>query len=219
MRMALLLMACYLTGSIPFGVIVGRARGVDVCKHGSGNIGASNVLRLLGPGLAALVFAGDVLKGLIPVAVGRVLLRAWAVPQADLWLLTVALAPILGHTFSIFLRFRGGRAVSATLGTLLGMSWHAGLIGLGIWLVVVALTRYISVASIIASSCVPIYLALTGASPAWAIFWTAIAALIIARHIPNIGRLVEGTESKIGERVEVAAGGGKATADRADCAD
>ena len=203
MGIAVLLLYSYLLGSIPFGVIVGRARGVDIRQHGSGNIGATNVLRVLGPGPAALVFAGDVTKGLVPVLVGQALLRSWAVPRADLWVLAVALAPILGHTFSVFLRFRGGRAVATTLGALLGMSWLAGVIGLCIWIVVVGLTRYISLASIIASPSVPVYLALSGNRPAWCIFWAAIAALIIARHIPNIRRLLEGTEPKIGEGVEV----------------
>ncbi len=203
MAVALLLICSYLVGSIPFGVIVGRRRGVDVRKHGSGNIGASNVLRVLGPGPAAVVFAGDVAKGLAPVLVGRAVLRSWAVPQADLWLLAVALAPVLGHTFSVFLRFQGGRAVATTLGALLGMSWAAGLVGLGVWLIVLALTRYISVASIFAASVVPIYLALAGARMEWTLFWMAVAALIILRHIPNLGRLLEGTESRVGERLKV----------------
>jgi len=207
MGIAVLLLYSYLLGSIPFGVIVGRARGVDIRQHGSGNIGATNVLRVLGPGPAALVFAGDVTKGLVPVLVGQALLRSWAVPRADLWVLAVALAPILGHTFSVFLRFRGGRAVATTLGALLGMSWLAGVIGLCIWIVVVGLTRYISLASIIASPFVPVYLALSGNRLAWCVFWAAIAALIIARHIPNIGRLLEGTEPKIGKGVEVEGNG------------
>jgi len=207
---AIFLVCAYLLGSIPFGVIVGRARGVDIRRHGSGNIGATNVLRLLGPGPAVLVLVGDVLKGFLPVVAGGSLLRSWSMREPDLWLLAVALAPILGHTFSIFLRFHGGRAVAATLGALLGMSWQAGLVALGIFILVVAVTRYVSVASIIASASVPIYLALADARPAWAAFWTAIAALIIARHIPNIGRLLAGTEPKIGQR---AATGGQPAPD------
>ncbi len=209
MSVAILIIASYLIGSIPFGVIVGRARGVDIRKHGSGNIGASNVLRLLGPGPAAAVFAGDVLKGVIPVVAGRVLLGGGLAPaqhHADVWLLGIALAAILGHTFSAFLGLRGGRAVATTLGTLLGMSWQAGLVGFGIWVVVVAATRYISVASIIASAAVPIYLGVTGAGTAHTVFWAAIAALIVARHIPNMRRLMSGTEAKIGQMVELDAG-------------
>jgi len=206
MKVALLLGAAYLLGSIPFGVLVGRSRGVDVRKYGSGNIGFSNVLRVLGPGPASLVFLADVLKGAVPVLAGRWLLSAWEVEQADLWLLAVGLAPILGHTFSVFLGFRGGRAVATTFGVLLGMIWQAGLIAMGVWIVVVAITRYISVASITASSAVPVFMAFSGVRLEWTLFWTAVAALIILRHIPNLGRLLEGRESKIGEPVTIEEG-------------
>jgi glycerol-3-phosphate acyltransferase PlsY len=203
MKLAVLFVGCYLIGSIPFGFIAGRFRGVDIRRHGSGNIGFSNVLRVLGPGVASVVLAGDVLKGVIPVVLGRWLLHAWRVPAPDLWLLAVALAPTLGHTFSIFLGFRGGRAVATAFGVLLAMVWQAALVGLATWLVVVAITRYISVASITACAAVPAYLAYIGVRWEWLAFWTGVAALVIARHIPNIGRLLEGTESKIGERVKV----------------
>jgi len=203
MKLAVLLVGCYLIGSIPFGFIAGRLRGVDIRRHGSGNIGFSNVLRVLGPGVASVVLVGDVLKGVVPVVLGRWLLHAWRVPEPDLWLLAVALAPTLGHTFSVFLGFRGGRAVATAFGVLLAMVWQAALVGLAAWLVVVAITRYISVASIAACAAVPAYLAYSGVRWEWLAFWTAVAALVIARHIPNIGRLLEGTESKIGERVKV----------------
>jgi glycerol-3-phosphate acyltransferase PlsY len=203
MKLAVLLLGSYLVGSIPFGFIAGRMRGVDIRKHGSGNIGFSNVLRVLGPGVASVVLIGDVLKGVVPVMLGRSLLHAWRVPGPDLWLLAVALAPTLGHTFSIFLGFRGGRAVATAFGVLLAMVWQAALVGLATWLVVVAITRYISVASIAACAAVPAYLAYSGVRWEWLAFWTAVASLVIARHIPNIGRLLEGTESKIGERVKV----------------
>jgi len=201
MKVALLMGAAYLLGSIPFGVLAGRSRGVDVRKHGSGNIGFSNVLRVLGPGPALLVFVADVLKGVIPVLGARWLFRAWSVPSPDLWLLAVALAPILGHTFSIFLGFRGGRAVATTLGVLLAMVWQAAAVGLGVWILVVAATRYISAGSIAAAVTVPVYLAIVGVRGEWAVFWTAVGALIILRHISNLGRLLEGRETKIGERV------------------
>ena len=206
MKLALLLGASYLLGSIPFGVLVGRTRGVDVRKHGSGNIGFSNVLRVLGAGPASLVVVADVLKGAVPVLAGRWLLSAWEVEQADLWLLAVGLAPILGHTFSVFLGFRGGRAVATTFGVLLAMVWQAAVLALGVWILVVAVTRYISAASIAAAVAVPVYLAFVGVRGEWAVFWTAVGALIILRHIPNLGRLMEGTESKIGEPVTIEEG-------------
>ena len=148
-----------------------------------------------------LVFVADVLKGVIPVLGARWLFRAWSVPSPDLWLLAVALAPILGHTFSIFLGFRGGRAVATTLGVLLAMVWQAAAVGLGVWILVVAATRYISAGSIAAAVTVPVYLAIVGVRGEWAVFWTAVGALIILRHTPNLGRLLEGRETKIGERV------------------
>lgn len=202
MQIALLIVGGYLVGSIPSGVIIGRAwRGVDVRAYGSRNIGFSNVLRVLGPGPALVVLLGDVLKGAAPVLVGRALLGAWGVPHADLWALPVALSPILGHSFSIFLRFRGGRGVATTLGVLFGMSWPAALIGLGLWVAVVAATRYISVASIVASAAVPVYMVASGKRWEWWAFWAAVALLVILRHIPNMGRLLKGTEAKIGQRV------------------
>jgi glycerol-3-phosphate acyltransferase PlsY len=135
--------------------------------------------------------------------VGHALLAAWKVPRADLWILLVGLAPILGHSFSVFLRFTGGRAVLTTLGVLLGLCWQAGLIGLGLWLIVVAITRYISVGSICAAIFVPTYMFLAGKSREWLILWSAVALLVILRHIPNIKRLIKGTEVKIGEKVEM----------------
>jgi glycerol-3-phosphate acyltransferase PlsY len=196
----------YLLGSMPFGVIVGRVwRGIDIRQYGSGNIGFSNALRVLGWKAASAVFVGDVLKGFIPVFAGRGVLAAAQVPNAELWLLPVALGPILGHCFSVFLGFRGGRAIATTLGVLLGLAPIAGLCGLGVWLVVVALTRYISVASIVAAATVPA-VAITGARWELIVFWCAIAALVIGRHASNVKRLLAGTETKIGQRVVVEEG-------------
>lgn len=208
MEIGLLLVGAYLVGSIPFGVIVGRTwRGVDVRQYGSGNIGASNVLRVLGPGPAALVFVGDSLKGFVPVAVAQALLNRWGVQHVDLWLLASALAPIMGHSFSVFLKFSGGRAVTTTCGTLFAMAPPAAAIGLGIWAILVAATRYISVASMVAAASVPIYMAAAGKRWELLAFWSAVAALVILRHIPNMKRLLAGTETKIGEKVEVEGAG------------
>jgi len=204
MELALLLFAGYLLGSIPFGVIVGRAwRGVDVRQHGSGNIGFSNVLRVLGPGPAFVVLLGDAAKGFAPVAVGRALLRKWNVPEADLWLLAAALAPVIGHSFSLFLGFKGGRAVTTTCGALLALIWPAAVVGLLVWLMLVGITRYISVGSMMAAASVPAYLALVGMRWEWVAFWCMVAALVILRHLPNIKRLLARTETRIGERVKV----------------
>jgi glycerol-3-phosphate acyltransferase PlsY len=201
-RIGILLLGAYVVGSIPFGIIVGRAwRGVDVRQYGSGNIGFANVLRVLGWGPAAVVLVGDALKGAAPLLVGRSLLQQWAVPDPELVLLAVGLAPILGHTFSVFLGFRGGRAVTTTGGVLLGLCWPAALIGLAVWLGAVGLTRYISVGSMAAAISVPAYMAASGARWEWIVFWVAIAALVIARHNANISRLLQGREAKIGQKV------------------
>jgi len=203
-RIAVLLGCSYLLGSIPSGLMIGRwLRGVDIRKYGSGNIGFSNVLRVLGLGPASLVLVGDTLKGVIPVVVGRRLLASWMIPGADIWLLAVALAPIIGHSFSVFCGFRGGRAVATSLGALSGMCWPAALTGLGIWLLLVGVTRYISVGSMVAAASVPVYMGLAHKPPLWTAFWSAIALLIVVRHIPNIKRLLSGRETRIGQKVDL----------------
>ena len=204
LRLLAIIFGGYLVGSLPFGVIIGRAwKGVDIRQYGSGNIGFSNALRVLGWKPAAVVFIGDALKGIVPVVLGQALLRTWNVPRADLWLLLVGLAPILGHSFSVFLRFRGGRAVTTTLGVLIGLCWQAALVALVSWLVVVAITRYISLGSIVAALSVPTYMFLSGKSRDWLILWCVVSLLVILRHLPNMKRLVKGTEVKIGEKVEM----------------
>lgn len=203
MQIAILLTCAYLLGSIPFGLMVGRwLRGVDIRKFGSGNIGFTNVLRVLGPGPALLVLVGDTLKGVIPVVTGDRLLVAWGVPRSELWVLAVALAAILGHSFSVFCGFRGGRAIATALGTLLVLCWPSALIGLGIWLLLVALTRYISLSSMVAALSVPAYMAVAHMPSSWIAFWSAVALLIVVRHSPNIKRLISGTETRIGQKVD-----------------
>ena len=204
LRLLAIILGGYLVGSLPFGVIIGRAwKGVDIRQYGSGNIGFSNALRVLGWKPAAVVFIGDALKGIVPVVLGQALLSTWHAPRADLWLLLVGLAPILGHSFSVFLRFRGGRAVTTTLGVLIGLCWQAALVALVSWLVVVAITRYISLGSIVAALSVPTYMFLSGKSRDWLILWCVVSLLVILRHLPNMKRLVKGTEVKIGEKVEM----------------
>jgi glycerol-3-phosphate acyltransferase PlsY len=204
MRIALLVLGAYLLGSIPFGVIVGRAwRGVDVRRYGSGNIGFSNVLRVLGWGPASVVLVGDVLKGLAPALIGRMALRAWGIADPDLWVLAVGLGAIVGHTCSVFLGFRGGRGVTTTCGVLLGLCWPAAVLALAVWVILVGLTRYISIGSMSAAAAVPIYMVVTRARWEWLAFWCAIGALVILRHLPNVKRLIAGTEAKVGQRVKV----------------
>lgn len=138
----------YLFGGIPIGLLVGRAHGIaDIRQHGSGNIGASNVLRLLGAKLGLMVWLLDVLKGYLPVALATYLLHleGW-------WVAAAAMAAIAGHCFSPYLRLTGGKGVSTSLGVIIGLDWRAGLICFAAWIIVVALSRYISLGSMVGSA-------------------------------------------------------------------
>ena len=200
--------AAYLIGSIPFGVIIARTRGVNLRTQGSGNIGATNVGRVIGKKWGYVCFVLDVGKGVGPVLAAKFLLgdvRESSLAQAA-WL-AVALGAIMGHVFSLYLKFRGGKGVATSLGVLLGFypyfTWP-GLAGLGVWLIVVLIWRHVSLASIAAAGAFPIlFIAfnwpMTGLCGLLA-FAAAMAALIIVRHRGNISRLLAGTENRIGGR-------------------
>ena len=204
--------ASYLFGGIPIGLLVGRAKGVDdIRKYGSGNIGASNVLRVIGVKAGLFVWAVDALKGLLPVLVARYVLfplgsstsHAGIVGGPDghaWWLAAVGVAAMAGHCFSVFLRMTGGRGVSTSLGVILGLDWRAGLICFACWIVIVALVRYISLASMIGTALATPLLHLFAAPPPLVLAVATIAAIVIIRHIPNIRRLLDGTERKIGQK-------------------
>jgi len=145
MTSGLILLIAYFVGSLPIGLAVGKlVRGIDVRDFGSGNIGASNVWRTLGPVWGIVVFALDVCKGLGPTLLAR------HQPHAPGWLPVAAgVAAVLGHNFSPFLRFKGGKGVATTLGVAFGLSWAAALVGFAVWGICLAVTRYISVASVV----------------------------------------------------------------------
>ncbi|MHB1127290.1 MAG: glycerol-3-phosphate 1-O-acyltransferase PlsY [Bacillota bacterium] len=191
---AIILIASYLIGAIPVAYIAGRYfKGIDIRRVGSGNVGATNVLRSLGPLPAALVLVGDVAKGVVTVLWGG------AVGGTDLGLLA-GLAAMAGHNWSIFLGFRGGRGVATGLGLFLALSPKVALIGLVIFIVIVLLTRYVSLGSILAASSLPV-LFLAYYEPISYFFVSLLAALlIIYRHRPNIQRLMKGTETKFGQK-------------------
>lgn len=184
---------------IPIGLLVGRAKGIDdIRKYGSGNIGASNVLRIIGTKAGIFVWVMDALKGLIPVLVARhaLGLTGWSVAA-------VAIAAILGHCFSPYLRLTGGRGVSTSLGVLLGLHWAVGAICFATWILIVALTRYISLGSMLGNSISAPLMALFGLGWPSIVAAGATALIVILRHIPNIQRLLAGTERKIGQREQV----------------
>jgi glycerol-3-phosphate acyltransferase PlsY len=210
-QVALLVPAAYLLGSVPFGLIVGKAKGVDPRKAGSGNIGATNVGRLLGKKYFALVFVLDLLKGLIPMLAAALVLRNQTQDQRVylLWL-AVGFAAIVGHMFSLFLGFKGGKGVATSTGVLLGL-WPyytiPGLIGALIWIVSFKTWRYVSLASILGAGLFPVAYVCLGLALGWdvlgaqlplLIFAVVVAALIVYKHRSNIARLRAGTELRAG---------------------
>lgn len=203
----------YLLGSIPFGLLVGKARGVDVRTAGSKNIGATNVGRLLGRKFFFLVFFLDMLKGFVPVLVASMIMHRIPEPQRDrqiylLWLL-VGFAAVLGHMFSIFLGFKGGKGVATSAGMMLGLiPYYAlpGLLAIVVFILVFFPTRYVSLGSMTAAGAFPIFYLILGKAKGWPVFRAQlpltvfaflIAILIVWKHRTNISRLLAGTENKI----------------------
>jgi len=182
----------YLCGSIPFGLILTRLAGTaDVRSIGSGNIGATNVLRTGKKGLAAATLIGDALKGTLAVLIiehfgGRELA------------LVAAAGAFLGHLFPVWLGFKGGKGVATYIGLLLGLAWPIAIAFCLIWLAVAALTRYSSLAALVAAAAAPVLLLGLGL-PAEAALFGLLTLLTWIMHRANIGRLVQGTESKIGK--------------------
>lgn len=208
----------FLCGSIPFGFLIGRMRGVDIREHGSRNIGATNVGRVLGRRVGLLCFVLDALKGLVPTAVAGALNGvagdhiAEIAPSVQwLWLATAA-AALLGHMFPPWLRFKGGKGVATGFGALLGIYpglTFAALAALVTWLIVLRLFRYVSLASMVASLIIPTFVAAHAAlaeggvaglkaSLPMILATSAIAALVIFRHRTNIVRLRQGSEPRVG---------------------
>jgi glycerol-3-phosphate acyltransferase PlsY len=183
----------YLLGSIPFGLILTRlSGGPDVRTIGSGNIGATNVLRTGRKGLAAATLLCDIFKGTIAV----LLAAHFAGPEAAL---AAALGAFLGHVFPVWLKFRGGKGVATYIGVLMGLYWPAALICIAIWLLAAAAFRYSSLAALIASALTPLTLWLLG-QPALAALFLLLSALLWVMHRANIARLMAGTEGKIGAK-------------------
>lgn len=191
----------YLMGSIPTGLLVGRLRGVDIRKVGSGNVGATNVARMVGklPGLFVLIV--DAAKGYVPVTLiasgAAAMGAAW--PSENLRIL-LGVAAVAGHIWNPFLQFKGGRGVATGLGVLLGLDGRVGLGSLFVWLAVVFVTKYVSIASIAAAVASCLLMALLGHSVLWVWGAIAVALAIIWRHRPNMLRLLQGEEPKISSK-------------------
>jgi glycerol-3-phosphate acyltransferase PlsY len=201
MTAALAFVFGYLLGSIPFGLIVTRAAGgPDVRTIGSGNIGATNVLRTGNKKLAAATLIADVLKGTVAVLAATYLVRTDpSLAGASYAPLTAALGAFLGHLFPIWLGFKGGKGVATYIGVLFGLFWPAGLIFCAIWLIVACPSRYSSLAALVASAVTPAALYLLGV-PRIAVLFVLLSVLLWITHRANIARLFAGTESRIGAK-------------------
>lgn len=190
----LLILAGYLLGSIPFGLLIGKIMKIDVRKSGSGNIGATNVLRTLGVGPGALVLILDTLKGAVPVWLAQ------AYSGDPLIIVLCGLAAIIGHTFPIYLGFKGGKGVATSGGVLLGLAPDMFVFAILLFLVIVGLTRFVSVGSILTALTLFIVFIILGKPLPYTVLVGLAAVLIVIRHRPNIKRLIAGTELRIGEK-------------------
>ncbi|MBS1708854.1 MAG: glycerol-3-phosphate 1-O-acyltransferase PlsY [Armatimonadetes bacterium] len=193
----MLYLLAYLLGSVPVGFLVAKARGVDIRQAGSGNIGATNVGRVLGKGPAALVFVLDVLKGVLPPLAARLLIKdgEWGLSTRDHSVL-VGLCAILGHTASPFLKFKGGKGIATGLGVLATATPGVALFALGSFILVFAVSQIVSAASIAA-----VIGMVTGAlvlkeSKLCLAVYTLLAAYVVLKHKANLGRLFKGEEPK-----------------------
>jgi glycerol-3-phosphate acyltransferase PlsY len=194
----------FLCGSIPFGYWAGKIKGIDIRQHGSGNIGATNVIRVCGKGIGIPVFILDLLKGWLPTWYAGSHLATGSSSVTTLSVLA-GFAAILGHTYTPWLGFKGGKGVATATGVLLGIAPIAMLAGLLVWLIVFFTTHYVSLASMLAAVAVPVTMAvIMSRAGRWDTvllgFGLLVAALVVLRHRANIGRLLAGTESKMGRK-------------------
>jgi len=210
-----LLIGAYLAGSVPFGLILGKMRGIDLREHGSGNLGATNAVRVLGFKLGALCFLLDVGKGLVPVLVGGAVLgtlgQVEMAGSAGWSWLAVGFAAVLGHVFPVWVGFKGGKGVATSLGVLLGF-WPVLTVpaaaGLIVWLLFVALFRYVGLASVIAGLALPVATLVAAevrgmsdeAALPFTVMMALLALLVLIRHRGNLQRVAAGTESRVGRK-------------------
>lgn len=196
MLLILLCALSFLAGSIPFGWIAGRMKGMDIRQHGSGNIGATNVKRVLGWGPGLTVFALDVLKG----AIAGIAAAIWpdlagGLAFADAALIT-GICAFLGHMFTPWLGFKGGKGIATGLGAYLGASWIVGLSGFGAFVLLLLAFRYVSLASLLASALVLVLAVVLVQTPVFIVLTSVAVGLIFWSHRANIGRLAKGQEPK-----------------------
>jgi acyl phosphate:glycerol-3-phosphate acyltransferase len=201
--LGVLFVGSYLLGSIPFGYLAGRLKGIDIRQAGSGNIGATNVVRLLGKGYGYPVFALDLSKGFLAVKISMLIAPGrpseWNSPE--IFGILAAMSSVLGHSYPVWLRFKGGKGVATSAGALFALAPIATLIGAAIWAIVFWLTRYVSLASITAAVVLPIVILLLSSQDqnkgkSLVYSSASVAAVIIWRHRSNLSRLIRGTEPR-----------------------
>lgn len=185
----------YLFGAIPFGLLIAKTRGVNIREHGSGNIGATNVFRVIGKGWGIFTFTLDALKGFIPAFIFPRLISVD--PE---WGVLFGILAILGHTFPIYLKFKGGKGVATSAGMLLGVAPLAVGIGFISWMVCMVLSRYVSLSSIIAAIVVAVAVWIQDKGLVINIALTNLALLVIWLHRANLKRLLNGTENRFGKK-------------------
>lgn len=190
--LAILLATAYLIGSIPTGLLLGRLYGIDVRQEGSGNIGATNLYRVVGRKVGVLTLIGDCLKGFIPVMT----LKHLTIPMDPKYLVWIGLAAFCGHVFSLFLKFKGGKGVATALGVFLALAPLALMAALGVFILLMLIWRYVSLGSIGAAAVMPVAVALLGGGKTLTAGTFIIACIVIFRHHENIRRLMSGTENR-----------------------
>jgi acyl phosphate:glycerol-3-phosphate acyltransferase len=206
----------YLLGSIPTGFLVAKARGVDIRTVGSGNIGATNVFRILGKVAGLFVLLADAAKGWLAVYIMARVVGSWfypeAGPAAEEWFrLCAGVAAILGHNYTCWLHFKGGKGIATSAGVLVALVPVPLLMILAVWIIVFALSRYVSLASIAAAASLPFAAWIFGESRTIILVTVALTALAIYKHRANIQRLLNGTENRIAVKKRKSADAPKAT--------
>ncbi|HEU5246760.1 MAG TPA: glycerol-3-phosphate 1-O-acyltransferase PlsY [Candidatus Udaeobacter sp.] len=200
---AVVVVGSYLFGSIPFGYLAGRIAGIDIRKCGSGNVGATNVIRTLGKGYGYPVFVADFLKGFVAVKLSILITTRvqseWNSPE--MFAILAAIFSVIGHSFPVWLHFKGGKGVATSAGALFGLAPVAVLVGAAIWILTFWLTRYVSVASIAAAAALPLVILIitwVSRTPGKLLFYSSVglAAVVIWRHRSNLSRLIRGTEPR-----------------------
>jgi glycerol-3-phosphate acyltransferase PlsY len=200
---AVVVIGSYLLGSIPFGYLAGRIGGIDIRKCGSGNVGATNVMRTLGKSYGYPVFVADFLKGFGAVKMSLLIATRvqseWNSPE--MFGILAAISSVIGHSFPVWLHFKGGKGVATSAGALFALAPVAALVGAAIWILTFWLTRYVSVASVAAAAALPLIILIT----TWlsehggkSLFYSSVclAAVVIWRHRSNLSRLIRGTEPR-----------------------